>query len=122
MNRSFISGRLTADPVIRMTEGGKKTANFTLAVQRTKESADFIPCQAWEKTADIAEKYLRKGTLIIVEGRIAVNNYQDQQGNKKVWTCVNVMSIEFGQKHTEAKPEEKEPGYYDGAEDEFAPF
>lgn len=119
MNRTILSGRLTADPVMRTTPDGKTVANFTLAVQRTKTEADFIPCQAWEKTASIFEKYFKKGMMAIVVGRIVVNAYEDKNGDKKFWTFVNVSEVEFG---SPKKTEEKEPGYYDGADEEFAPF
>lgn len=119
MNKIFLNGYLTADPVIKVTPDGKKIANFTLAVQRTKTEADFIPCQAWEKTASIFEKYFKKGMMAIVVGRLSIVNYEDKQGIKKFWTSVNVSEVEFG---SPKKTEEKEPGYYDGADEEFAPF
>ena len=107
MNKVILNGRLCADPVMRTTPDGKTTANFTLAVQRTKTEADFIPCQAWEKTASIFEKYFKKGMMAVVVGRLVVNAYEDKNGDKKLWTCVDVSEVEYGA-GTEA--EEREPG------------
>ena len=55
MNTVILLGRLTADPDIRSTRDGKAVASFTLAVDRYKEGADFIRCQAWEKRAEFCE-------------------------------------------------------------------
>ena len=77
-------GRLTKDPEIRSTQSGKKVARYTLAIDRQGEGADFIPCQTWEKGADFAEKFLKKGMKIGVTGRIQTGSYE--KDGQKVYT------------------------------------
>lgn len=92
MNKVIVMGRLTADPTVRSTQDGKSIASFTLAVDRKVakgaegQQADFIRFNAWEKKAEFAEKYLRKGTKILITGRIRTDSYQDRQTGKKVYT------------------------------------
>lgn len=107
MNTVILLGRLTADPDIRSTRDGKAVASFTLAVDRYKEGADFIRCQAWEKRADFCEKYLKKGTKIAVKGRIRTGDYTDKDGKKVYTTDVVIEDIEFAQ--TKAAQEAPEP-------------
>jgi single-strand DNA-binding protein len=90
-------GRLTADPDIRSTRDGKAVASFTLAVDRYKEGADFIRCQAWEKRAEFCEKYLKKGTKIAIRGRIRTGDYTDKDGKKVYTTDIVIEDIEFAQ-------------------------
>ena len=121
MNKVILTGRLTRDPDIRTTSGGKKLAGFILAVQRDKEKADFIACQAWDKTADLIEAHVTKGQKIAVVGKITVSNYE-KDGEKKTSTTVIVSEVEFLERKPEAKAEPaKEPGYYDG-DDTYIPF
>lgn len=118
MNRTILSGNLCNEPDVRMTQDGKKTASFTLAVARTKNETDFIPCTAFDKIAEVFENYVKKGMKVVVLGKLNVKPYEDKQGNKRTYTSVIVNEVEFGN----PKKEPKEPGYFDGAEDEFAPF
>lgn len=107
MNTVVLLGRLTADPDIRSTRDGKAVASFTLAVDRYKEGADFIRCQAWEKRAEFCEKYLKKGTKIAVKGRIRTGDYTDKDGKKIYTTDIVIEDIEFAQ--TKAAQENQEP-------------
>lgn len=100
MNKVILIGRLTADPKINE----KITcAAFTLAVDRAYkreggQSADFISCKMLgEKSADFANKYLRKGIKIAVAGRIQTGSYQKQDGTKVYTTDVIVESSEFAE-------------------------
>ena len=112
MNEVILLGRLTKDPEIRYTAGAesKAVAKFTLAVdrQRKKEgeqSADFIPCTCFGKTAELVEKYVRKGQQIITEGRWQTGSYE--KDGHKVYTndCI-VDHINFcGSKATGTAPE-----------------
>ena len=106
MNRVCLVGRLTKKPELRESEGGVKQTTFTLAVNRIKEGADFINCVAWNKTAELIEKYMDKGRELGVEGKIQTNSYEDKEGNKKHVTNVVVDNITFiGNKATEEKTE-----------------
>lgn len=98
MNKVIICGRLTRDPEVRT--GQTTTAKYTLAVDRRfkkdgADSVDFISCVAFGKSAEFAEKYLHKGTKILVTGRIQTGNYTNKDGNKVYTTDVVVEEHEF---------------------------
>lgn len=103
INRVILVGRLTKDPVLRKTQTGKSVARFTLAVNRRfkgsnqEQSADFVSCVAWDQRADFLGQYVKKGTLISIEGRIQTGSYDDPSG-KRVYTtdvvCDNVDILE----------------------------
>lgn len=110
MNHIIIIGRTTKDPEIRYSQGSEPVAfgNYTLAVDRPvgrgKEAVtDFIQCRVVGKTAEFAERYLRKGMKIAIEGRLQVDSYKDKDGNNRSTTYVQVSSHEFCEsKQTEA--------------------
>ena len=94
MNVVILMGRMTRDPELKYTSGGKAFANFSLAVQKTKDEVEFIDCTAWEKTAETIAEYFRKGNRIPIQGRLSVSNYE-QNGEKRKSTKVVVNSFEF---------------------------
>lgn len=99
MNKVILIGRLTVDPEIRVTNSGKKVASYRMAVDRNVKSegqpeADFINCTAWGKTGKFAEKYLRKGMKIAIEGRIQTGSYE-KDGVKHYTTDIIVDRHEF---------------------------
>ena len=94
MNVVILMGRMTRDPELKYTSGGKAYTSFTLAVQKTKDDAEFIDCIAWEKTAETIAEYFRKGRKILVQGRLNVSSYE-QNGEKRKSTKVVVSSFEF---------------------------
>ena len=94
MNVVILMGRMTRDPELKFTSGGKAFANFSLAVQKTKDEVEFIDCTAWEKTAETIAEYFRKGNRILIQGRLSVSNYE-QNGEKRKSTKVVVNSFEF---------------------------
>ena len=106
MNKAILSGRLTRDPEVRYSQGEQATAiaRYTLAVDRrgrgTKEgeqTADFISCVAFGKAGEFAEKYLKKGTKMIVTGRIQTGSYTNKEGVKVYTTEVVVEEQEFAE-------------------------
>lgn len=117
MNKTLISGRLTKDPEIRYTQGSTPMciANYTLAVDRrikrpNEQSADFIPCVAFGKSAEFAEKYFKKGTKLIVTGRIQTSNYVNKDGQRVYKTEILVEEQEFAEsKATAAQNTEQVP-------------
>lgn len=96
-------GRLTRDPDVRCSQGDKPTANarYDLAVNRNfkdadeKYGVDFLHCVAFGKNADFAEKYLKQGTQIVVEGRIQTGSYTNKDGVKVYTTDIVVEKQEF---------------------------
>lgn len=100
MNKWIGKGRLTRDPQVRYTQSGKAVAVFTLAVDHhrkkgAKESdADFIPCVAWEKTAEILGNNVTKGQEIVVEGRMQSRTYEKDGVKHYVVECV-LSSFDF---------------------------
>lgn len=102
MNKAILAGRLAKDPEVRYTQAGKAVAAFPLAVDRrlpkdAKEGqkADFIPIVAWDKMAEICDRYLKKGRQVVVEGRIQVRSYEAQDGSKRYVTEVIAQGVEF---------------------------
>lgn len=100
MNRVALIGRLTKDPELRKTQSGTSVCSFNLAVNRKVQQqgqpdADFISCVAWNKTAELMEQYLHKGSLVGVEGRIQTRSYDNQQGQRVYVTEVFTESIQF---------------------------
>lgn len=103
MNKVILVGRLTRDPEVRYSNGEKPSAiaRYSLAVQRKfknsegKYEADFINCVAMGKNGEFAEKYLKKGTQILVEGHIQTGSYTNKDGNKVYTTEVMVEAHEF---------------------------
>lgn len=136
MNLFVFMGRLTKDPVIRYTGEQMAIADFSIAVDRRvkKEggtNADFFNVTAFDKKAEFAEKYLRKGTKVVVTGRIHNNNYTDKEGRKVYGYQFVADSIEFAESkksqeaEPEAQPESQADGFMnipDGVADEELPF
>lgn len=95
LNRVILIGRLTRSPEMRYVNDGVAVARFTLAVDRPytnsngEREADFIDIVAWRKLAEHCTRYLQKGQLAAVEGRIEVQSYEDRDGNRRrVWRVV----------------------------------
>lgn len=95
MNSVNIIGRLTRDPELRKTSNGRSVTNFCIAVNRVNEGADFIDCVAWNQTADIAVKFLHKGSQIGVSGRIQSRTYDDKNGNSRKIVEVVIERLQF---------------------------
>lgn len=101
MNKCVLMGRLTRDPEVRMS-GDTAVARFSLAVDRRfkkdgEQTADFINCVAFGKTGEFIEKYGRKGTKFVVEGRIQTGSYTNKDGQKVYTTDVVVEQVEFAE-------------------------
>lgn len=106
MNKVFLIGRLTKDPEVRCTQGEKPMAiaKYTLAVDRMKkDEADFIGCTAFGAQGEFAEKYLKKGMRIAIEGRIQTGNYE-KDGKKTYTTTVVADRHEFVESKKEDAP------------------
>lgn len=106
MNKVILMGRLTADPEVRYTEKNGEhlgIATFTLAVDRRvarqegQQTADFIRIQAFGKRAELAEKYFKKGTKLVISGRIQTGSYTNRDGQKVYTTDVVAEDLEFAE-------------------------
>ena len=104
MNKVILMGRLTRDPEIRYSQGNDQMAiaRYTLAVDRRfnrngDQTADFINCVAFGRSAEFAEKYLKQGTKIVATGRIQTGSYTNKDGNKVYTTEVVVEEQEFAE-------------------------
>ncbi len=101
INRTVLVGRLTKDPELRYTSGNIAFSRFTLAVNRTftgptgEREADFIQCIVWRKQAENLARFVKKGSLLGIEGRIQTGSYDDKEGNRKYTTDVVCDSVQF---------------------------
>lgn len=94
MNTVILLGRLTKDPELKTTQGGKSVVSFSLAVDGYKET-EFIDCVAWNALAENLAKYKKKGEQIALTGRITTRSYEDRQGNKRKAVEVTCNTIDF---------------------------
>ena len=113
MNRVILIGRLVRDPETRYGETGKVVARYALAVDRKfkrdgEQSADFINCVTFGKSAEFAEKYLKQGTKIAIIGRIQTSSYMNKDGQKVYTTDVVVEEHEFAESKAAAQNEQKQ--------------
>ncbi len=104
MNKVILMGRLTRDPEVRYSQGASQTAvaRFSIAVDRRfkregEPDADFFNCTAFGKQAEFIERYLHKGTKIVVCGRIQNDNYTNKDGNMVYSVRVMVDEVEFAE-------------------------
>ena len=104
MNKVILMGRLTRDPEVRYSSGERSMAiaRYTLAVDRrgrrsegSEQTADFIPCVAFDKAGEFAEKYFRQGMRVLISGRIQTGSYTKKEGQKVYTTDVIIEDQEF---------------------------
>lgn len=101
MNRTVLVGRLTKDPEFRTTPNGVSVTTFTIAVNRTftnaqgEREADFINCVTFRKQAENVNKFLTKGSLAGVEGRIQTRSYENNEGRRVYVTEVVADNVQF---------------------------
>lgn len=106
-NKAFLIGRVVSDPETRTTPQGQQVCSFRMATNRTwtnkatnqkQEKAEFHSIVLWNKLAEIASRYLSKGGLVLIEGRIETRSWQDASGNKKYRTEIIGESMQLGPK------------------------
>ena len=105
MNKVILMGRLTRDPEVRYSQGERSMAiaRYTLAVDRrgrrnqegSEQTADFIPCVAFDRAGEFAEKYFRQGMRVLISGRIQTGSYTNRDGQKVYTTEVIIEEQEF---------------------------
>jgi len=129
MNCVMLMGRTVRDAEIR-NNGDMTIAKITLAVDRKVkkeggQSADFIPCTAFKKTAEFIEKYVKKGTKVVVQGRWQTGSFDNKEGQKVYTNDCIIEQIEFAEsKKSEDAPAPKDDGFMNLPEglDEEVPF
>lgn len=106
LNKAFVLGRLTADPQLRATASGQPVGSFSVATNRIwtdkagqkQESTEFHNIVVWGKQADIASRFLTKGSLVLVEGRLQTRSWEDKQGQTRKTTEIVAERIQLGPK------------------------
>lgn len=104
LNKVLIAGRLTADPQLRTTPTGQQVATFSVATNRNwtnaagqkQEAVEFHNVVVWGRQADVASRFLNKGGLVLVEGRLQTRAWDDKQGQKRRTTEVIAERIQLG--------------------------
>jgi len=102
LNRVQLIGRLGKDPESRFTPTGKKVANFSLAVSsrwkgkdgETKEYTEWVNIEAWGRLGEVCQEYLKKGSLIYLEGRLKTDKYEEK-GESRFYTKIVATGLEF---------------------------
>jgi single-strand DNA-binding protein len=107
LNTIIIQGRIVRDPELRRTGNGIAVASFTVAVDRDfaqdgNKETDFIDCVAWRQTGEFVSKYFRKGSMIVVKGRLQIRNWNDKDGNKRKTAEVVADNCYFGSTKSES--------------------
>lgn len=97
----MLIGRLTKELELKKTPSGSSVVNFTIAVDRfgkkqpEQPDADFISCVAWNQTAELMQKYVGKGSLVHIEGRLQTRNYTSPEGHRVYITEVITERVQF---------------------------
>lgn len=113
LNKVILIGRTTKEPDVRRTASGTAVASFSLALDNPyvlkdgKSTTDYVDCVVWEKQAEVMEKYIGKGRLLAVEGRIQSRNYEDKDGNRRYVTEVVCNNVKILDKKSESSIQEK---------------
>jgi single-strand DNA-binding protein len=101
LNRVQLIGYLGRDPESKFTSSGKKVCHFSIAVTQRgkssgeiKEYTDWFNIEAWERLGEVAQQYLKKGSLVYVEGRLKTDKYEDK-GETKYFTKVVALAFQF---------------------------
>lgn len=104
LNRALVAGRLTADPQLRSTTGGQSVGTFSVATGRTwtdkagqkQEQTEYHNIVVWGRQAELCAQYLKKGALVLIEGRLQTRTWQDQQGQNRRTTEIIAEAVQFG--------------------------
>lgn len=100
MNKVILTGRTTKDIELKVTTSGTNVATFSVAVKRAykgngEQESDFFECVAYSKTAELISKYVKKGDMVGIEGRLQTRNYTNREGKKVYVTEIIVDNVEF---------------------------
>lgn len=128
LNCISVAGRLVRDPELRRTASGKAVTSFTLACDRDfadkqsgKKEVDFLDCTAWGATAEIVEKYFRKGQMAMVTGRLQIRQYTDKSGQNRRQAEIVAGSVYFcGNKEGSAQSHDEPDMAYPTQKNDYA--
>jgi len=123
LNRVQLIGRLGKDPESKFTPTGKKFAHFSLAVSNrwkdrngeTKESTEWVNIEAWDRLGEVCQEFLKKGSLVFIEGRLKTDKYEDK-GETRYFTKIVVQTLQFLDKkpaEEQMMSVEEDAGYYE---------
>jgi len=106
LNKAYLIGRLTGDPQLRATKGGQQVAVFSIATNRVwndknnqkQEQVEYHNIVVWGRQAEVASKFLLKGQVVLIEGRIQSRDYEDKAGVKRKVTEIVAERVQFGPK------------------------
>ena len=136
-NKVLLMGNLTRDVELKQTAGNQSVAEIGLAVNRRfkdrdgndREETTFVDCEAWGRTAEVMAQYLAKGRPVFIEGRLKLDSWQDQSGNKRSKMRVVVDSFQLIDSKGGGSPggarsstPQREPAAAAGAPDDDIPF
>lgn len=125
MNSVQLIGRLTKDPEVRYSNDGMAIATFTVAIDRPtkgeQKQADFPRVKVFGKQAENCEKYIAKGLLVGIQGRIQTGSYTNRNGDKVYTTDVIADRVEYLE-WKDKKEQPKQQGFQPLSEDEFIPW
>ena len=104
LNKVFILGRVTVDPQLRLTSTGTPVSSFSIATNRIwndksgvkQEETEFHNVVVWGKQAEIANQFLKKGSLVLIEGRLRTRTWQDKQGQNRRTTEIICERLQLG--------------------------
>jgi len=117
INRTILVGRITKDPELKMTQSNIPVVSFTIAVNRQftdasgERQADFIQCVVWRNQAENLARYIKKGALLGIEGRIQTRQYEVENVTKYV-TEVVCDSVQFLESKSDSEPSETKERQY----------
>lgn len=116
LNLTVLHGNIGNNPEVKHLESGKVVAKFSLATTRRNKdkTTDWHTIIVWDKLAELCEKYLKKGSEIVIEGEIQYRNYEDKDGKKVYLTEIIAHQIDFAGGKKEEKPDDKQGQYQKG--------
>ena len=135
INKVFIKGNISSEVELKQTQSGTSVCSFNVAVNRfTRENeakADFFTVVAWQQKAEFVSKYFKKGSGIVIVGRLENRDWTDKQGNKRISTEIIAEEIDFvgskesgdgGQPRTSVPTEPYVPSAYTSNNQNFEPI
>ena len=123
LNRVQLIGHLGKDPESKFTPTGKKVTHFSVAISNRwkgkegepREYTEWVNIEAWGRLGEVSQEYLKKGSLVYLEGRLKTEKYEDKEGETKFFTKVVALAVQFLDKKDKEEPvmalEEESPEY-----------